>query len=430
MNYWQQEIRQLIILVILMSILGYLTNSPLLFLALTCFCYTAWHLYNLYYLLKWFKEPQKSTLPNSHGIWGSVFHNFYVLQQQHRKRKRKIATLLKRFRRSTAAMPDAVVVLGSEHEIEWVNKSARRLLGLKSSRDKGQNITNLIRKPDFLAYINNPSKQENITIVSPTNSEIILRINIIPYAKNRYLLLARDVSQIYRLEQIRQDFVANVSHELRTPLTVIAGFLETMQDETELNPNWDRALILMMQQTGRMQNIVDDLLLLSRLEAADLSQPYTAVDIEVLLNDIYDEAQALSAGKHIIKLELKSPTTILGYEQELHSAFSNLVSNAIKYTPEGGNIKLAWFCDEQYIHFVVQDSGYGIAPQHIPRLTERFYRVDVGRSRSHGGTGLGLAIVKHILHRHEAKLRINSQIGIGSEFCCDFPKKLAKILKK
>ncbi len=425
MNYWQQEIKQLIILIILMSILGILTGQPLLFLALACLSYSAWHLYNLYRLDQWFKRQRKAELPNSHGIWGEIFYNFYRLQQRNRKRKRKIATLLKRFRRSTTAMPDAVAVLGPNHEIEWVNKAAQQLLGLKSSRDKGQCITNLIRQPNFVQYLSHSNKEESIKLTAPANPEITLRINIVPYAKNRYLLLARDITQIHRLEQVRQDFVANVSHELRTPLTVINGFLETMQDDESCNnETWQRPILLMSQQAKRMQNIVDDLLLLSRLESEPNIENSELINITELLTDIYDEAKALSAERHKIKLEIQTPRYIYGHLEELRSVFSNLIFNAINYTPTDGDILIQWFEGEDYAHFVVHDTGEGIAPEHIPRLTERFYRVDVGRSRSQGGTGLGLAIVKHVLHRHAAKLRIESSVGEGSHFWCDFPKKL------
>lgn len=424
MNYWQQEITQLIILVILMSVLGVLTHRPLLFLALTCLSYSVWHLYNLYYLDQWFKNRHKSTLPNSHGIWGEVFYNFYRLQQRNRKRKRKIATLLKRFRRSTTAMPDAVAVLGPNHEIEWVNKAARQLLGLKSSRDKGQCITNLIRQPIFIQYLTDINREESIKLPAPTNTDLMLRINVVPYAKNRYLLLARDITHIHRLEQVRQDFVANVSHELRTPLTVIGGFLETMQDDEAFNATWQRPLLLMSQQTTRMQNIVDDLLLLSRLESELETDISEVVSIKDLLIEVCDEARALSAGKHQIELDIKPPFLINGHQEELRSVFSNLIFNAVNYTHEGGSIIIQWFEGKHDLHFVVHDTGEGIAPEHIPRLTERFYRVDIGRSRSQGGTGLGLAIVKHVLHRHAAKLRIESVVGQGSHFWCDFPKKL------
>ncbi|MEK7991464.1 MAG: phosphate regulon sensor histidine kinase PhoR [Thiotrichaceae bacterium] len=426
MNYWQQEVKQLIILIILMSILGVLTERPLLFLALTCLCYSLWHLYNLYYLDQWFKNQRKSELPNSHGIWGEIFYNFYRLQQRNRKRKRKIATLLKRFRRSTTAMPDAVVVLGPNHEIEWVNKAARQLLGLKSARDKGQCITNLIRQPLFVQYLSNINKEESIKLNAPTHEDIMLRINIVPYAKNRYLLLARDITHIHRLEQVRQDFVANVSHELRTPLTVIGGFLETMQDDDSFDNNiWQRPLLLMSQQATRMQSIVDDLLLLSRVESEPSMNPLEEpIDIADLLRGICEEARALSANRHQIDLDIESPAFIYGHSEELRSVFSNLVFNAINYTPEGGRISIQWFEGDDYLHFVVHDTGEGIAPEHLPRLTERFYRVDIGRSRSQGGTGLGLAIVKHVLHRHAAKLRIESVVDEGSHFWCDFPKKL------
>jgi len=415
---WIQEFGRLLALIGGMSFIGFLTGQIVLFLFVALLIYLAWHLYNLYRLDRWFTHSKTFAPPEGRGIWGEVFYHFYHLQQRNRKRKRKLSAILKRFKKSTAAMPDAAVVLGKNYEIEWLNQAANRLLGLQSPQDIGKPVINFIRSPTFSQYLANDDKKTAIDLVSPTEPNLILRIHIVPYAGNQHLLLARDVTQIHRLEQIRSDFIANVSHELRTPLTVVNGFIETMRGE-DCPKKWERPLLLMAQQTARMCNIIEDLLLLSRLESApEATQPIVVAD---MLKTIFEEAQVLSGEKnHHITLEADQNLSINGNAQELRSAFSNLVFNAVRYTPAGGSIKLRWYQDKKGKHFEVRDTGEGIAPEHLPRLTERFYRVDVGRSRSQGGTGLGLAIVKHVLNRHQGELRIESTVGKGSTFWCDF----------
>ncbi|OUD11753.1 hypothetical protein TPSD3_16430 [Thioflexithrix psekupsensis] len=402
---------------------GWLSTHWLLFLCLGLSFYLAWHLYNAYRLLQWFSHPKKITLPEAVGIWGEIFDHCYHWQQRNRKRKRKLSTMLKRVRRFTAAMPDASVILSAEQEIEWFNKASRKLLGFRSPQDLGQPIVNLIRYPNFRHYLNHYQQQDSVKLVSPINPNMMLRINIVPYAGHRYLLSARDVTQLHRLEQVRRDFVANVSHELRTPLTVIAGFLEAMTDsDDESLKNWQRPLFLMNQQVLRMRSIVEDLLLLSRLESENYQIVTEPVLLAELLEEIYHDAEALDQeNKHVFILKLDPELALEGNAEELRSAFSNLVFNAVRYTPEGGEITLHCYQDERGAHVAVSDTGEGIAAEHIPRLTERFYRVDVGRSRNQGGTGLGLAIVKHVLNRHGAQLHIESVVGKGSLFRCDFP---------
>jgi two-component system phosphate regulon sensor histidine kinase PhoR len=315
------------------------------------------------------------------------------------------------------------VVLGPRYEIEWFNKAAIQLLGLQSPRDRGQPITNLIRYPSLHNYLSQANFEDtSIKFISPSNPSMMLSVSVIPYAETQHLLLARDITHLHRLEQIRSDFIANVSHELRTPLTVISGFMETLQD-AQMGPEFERPLLLMAQQTARMRNIVEDLLLLSRLESETATPGGEPVEVEEMLRSIYEEAKILSGEqRHQITLTVEEDLIIYGHSEELRSAFSNLVFNAVRYTPAGGEISIRWYSDEEGIHFAVSDTGEGIAPEHLPRLTERFYRVDVGRSRHHGGTGLGLAIVKHVLNRHQGLLHIESKIGQGSLFRCDFPK--------
>jgi two-component system, OmpR family, phosphate regulon sensor histidine kinase PhoR len=422
---WIQEFYRLLALVLGMLLIGLLVGHTFLFLFLACFIYLSWHLYNLYRLDRCFTHSKTFYPPEAPGIWGEVFYHFYRLQQRNRKRKRKLGAMLKRFRNSTSAMPDAAVVLGKKHEIEWLNKAAHQLLGLQSPQDKGKPITNLIRSPNFSHYLMHCDDKTSIKLPSPADPNIILRIIVIPYARNhQHLLIARDITQIHRLEQIRQDFIANISHELRTPLTVLNGFIETMRDaEDECTSLWERPLLLMDEQTTRMRNIVDDLLLLSRLESEPASHKKRTIVVADLLKKICEEAHLLSGEhEHQITLEVDENLILEGHSEELRSAFSNIVFNAVRYTPPNRSISMRWYEDEKGKHFEVRDTGEGIAPEHLPRLTERFYRVDVGRSRSQGGTGLGLAIVKHVLNRHKGYLRIESTLGEGSTFYCDFPE--------
>jgi two-component system, OmpR family, phosphate regulon sensor histidine kinase PhoR len=382
------------------------------------------HLKNLYRLDQWL-GARKIEPPDTRGLWGNVFHQIYRLQRRNRKRKRKLTQMLRRFQDSTAAMPDATVVLNAQHRIEWFNKAAIKLLGLQA-QDVATPINNLLRHPTFTEYLYRPScnPRESIKIPSPLDSEHILRIHLVPYDVNMRLLIARDVTELQRLEQVRQDFVANVSHELRTPLTVITGFIETMQDSFENQElrEWEHPLNLMAQQASRMQNIVNDLLLLSRLESEVPRNLRKVVDIPDILMNLIQDAQALSGDQvHHIESFVDQTLKIYGQPDELTSAFSNIIFNAVRYTPSGGKITIRWYHDDFNGYFSVEDTGEGIAEQHIPRLTERFYRVDVGRSRDHGGTGLGLAIVKHVLQRHHAKLHIHSQLSKGSTFTCTFP---------
>lgn len=423
-NTWFQELWRVVGIALFMLLLGWFIGHVFLLLFLTCLTYLGWHMYNLRRLEYWFISKKKEDLPDPPGIWGEVFYHFYRLQQRNRKRKRKLASILKSFQRSTAAMPDATVVLGSRFEIKWFNKAAQQILGLKPPYDKGQVISNFIRSPSFHDYLYEDIKENSsIIIESPVHPAIILRINIVPYSDNLHLLLARDVTHLHHLEQVRSDFIANISHEMRTPLTVVAGFIETMLDaEDDSLKQWERPLTLMSQQTTRIRCIVDDLLMLSRLESGPVKGLSSPINVKNLITNISEEAKALSGDKqHNFLLEISEELEICGYPDELRSAFSNLVFNAVQYTPAYGNITIRCFVDEKGVHFEVEDTGEGIAPEHIPRLTERFYRVDVSRSRSQGGTGLGLAIVKHVLNHHHGQLHIESELGKGSVFRCDFP---------
>jgi two-component system, OmpR family, phosphate regulon sensor histidine kinase PhoR len=405
--------------------LGWIVGDTFEWASVLLSAYLLIHLKNLYHLEQWLSS-RKIELPDVRGVWGNIFYQIYRLQRRNRKRKRKLTDILRRFQSSTAAMPDASVVLNAQHRIEWFNKAAIKILGLQN-RDISTPINNLLRHPHFTEYLyRDPHSINNasIKIPAPLNSEHILQIHLVPYDTNMRLLIARDVTALQRLEQVRQDFVANVSHELRTPLTVITGFIETMQDSLENQElkEWESPLNLMAQQAARMQNIVNDLLLLSRLESEVPQNLRKAVDVPNILKCLIQDAHVLSSNQHHhIESFVDQTLKIYGQPDELTSAFSNIIFNAVRYTPAHGKITVRWYHDDLHGYFSVEDTGEGIAEQHIPRLTERFYRVDVGRSRNHGGTGLGLAIVKHVLQRHHAKLRIRSQLSKGSTFTCVFP---------
>ncbi len=414
----------MIMVALLALLLGWATGHVLLFLFLATFGYLVWHLYNLSRLQRWLRQAELSSLPVSRGAWGTAFDGIYRLREGSLRRRKRLNRLLKRFYKLAAALPDATVMLGEHDIIEWYNKPAQKLLGLQPSADVGQYIGNLLRHPAFRAYLDENDSDEPIEIPSPEDESTILSVHLVSYGKNRRLLIARDITRLHRLEQMRRDFVADVSHELRTPLTVIAGYLESMADGAdELPADWQRSIVLMEQQTCRMQHIVTDLLFLSRMENSVQPVGADEVDVSALLTAIREDALTLSGeSRHAISLDADPDLLIKGNYEELRSVFSNLVFNAVQYTPAGGKIEIRWHrTDDHGARFEVKDHGQGIAAHHIPRLTERFYRIDVGRSREKGGTGLGLAIVKHVMNRYQGHLEIDSEVGKGSLFRCCFP---------
>lgn len=426
-NPWQSEFRRIAGLVLAGLLLGALFGNLAEGLLLPLLVYLGWHLYNMYRLVRWLRESKRFQPPEASGIWGEVFEQIFRLQQRNRKRKRNLRRLLKRFHKITVALPDATVELRPDSdEIEWWNNAASRHLGFRYPRDVGQRISNLIRNPEFLAYLRAGDEHSEIEMPSPLTDDVTLRVRIIRYSHNRRLLVARDVTRLQRLERTRQDFVANVSHELRSPLTVVAGYLETLLDDDDVDPMLAARLRSMWFQTERMNRIVNDLMLLSRLESEEPQQDIEDIDVPRIIDTIVDHARALSGSdEHVIVLDIDRALCFRGSESELYSAFSNLVFNAVRYTPAGGHVHIGWKQVNGEPVFSVKDSGTGIAPHHIPRLTERFYRVDTGRSRASGGTGLGLAIVKHVLLRHDGSLEIDSELGKGSVFSCHFPPERA-----
>ncbi len=411
-------------LLVLGLLIGLVTGQVSWALFVITAVYLVWHLHNLYKLDQWLQGKRAGIPDTIEGAWANVYYHLNRLQQRNRRRKKKLASMVNRFRESTNALPDAAVVLDVHGNIENWNMSAASLLNLRK-QDAHQPITNLIRHPDFIQYLNRNDFSSSLQMPSSFQEGVYLSIRIVPYGNKQRLLMVRDITRLHKLEQMRQDFIANVSHELRTPLTVILGYLESMLEEEE---GWvkenEGSIKAMLQQSMRMQNIVTDLLLLSRLETEGSTYKKQNVDVPAMLKMIKEDGEVLSNGRHTLQIDTDPELWLRASGEELISVFSNLIYNAVKYTPEGGHIYIRWFADEQGAHFEVEDTGVGIAPQHIPRLTERFYRVDVGRSRATGGTGLGLAIVKHVLGRHSAVLEIDSEIDKGSTFRCVFPTNL------
>ena len=362
-------------------------------------------------------------MPIGTGAWEDVFATIYHEQRRHNRSKIQLSSALDRFRHAASALPDGVVLLDDDNKIEWCNKPAEQQLGLMLKQDINKPIVYLVRNAEFIKYLEHHVDIEPIKLKSWIRLDVTLEIQLVAFGSSQKLLISRDVSQQEKLEHMRRDFIANVSHELRTPLTVVGGFLETLSDMDGAVPENLRNYFGMMQeQTSRMRLLIEDLLTLSQLESGATSLDEAELDVYALLSNILNEAKSLSNGQHTISLEANQTLALVASNQELHSAFGNLVGNAVRYTPDGGSISIKWEEKNQEAIFSVTDTGLGIEQQHIDRLTERFYRVDRSRSRGTGGTGLGLSIVKHILNRHQARLEIISEYGKGSTFKAVFPK--------
>jgi two-component system phosphate regulon sensor histidine kinase PhoR len=379
-------------------------------------------------LVRWAEAPLGTPVPDAGGLWGDAFLALHKRARAAAEARLQLQEELDRLEALTQALPEGVVILGAGQTIEWLNAQAAGDLGLDASRDLGAPVTNLMREPEFIRHLENPQHGMPLHLRCLRNPGRTLQIVSAPFGAGHSLLLTRDITQMEKLETMRRDFVANVSHELKTPLTVVAGFIETLKDgigegEGEI-PAEDAAhyLALAGEQAGRMQRLIDDLLTLSALETGAPPPVEERVDMHALLAEVRGEIVALSSGRHDIRLEDSGPAWLSGGARELRSACGNLASNAVRYTPPGGSIVLAWHAlPDGSTEYAVTDTGLGIESHHLPRLTERFYRVDRGRSRESGGTGLGLAIVKHVLERHQARLVIESQPGRGSTFRVIFP---------
>ncbi len=418
-------IKQFVILVLLIivaliigSILGYIE----VFIIISLLGFIGWHANQFFKLFSWLQDSRKGVVPEGLGPWYPISDELYKWRKNSRKSRKKLLSVISEFRMSTEALADAVINLDKNGTILWSNKSSQELLGISRKIDLSQRITHLIRDPKFIQFLDNEDFSESLILSSPVNSAKTLSIQITPYLQGQKLLVCRDISQLQKLETVRQDFVSNVSHELRTPLTVVTGYLEVLESMPQLDPKKTRTMILeMSQQSHRMKNIVDELLYLAKMEQGFKEKTDSALDMNQLFLNLKQEASILSGDQfHEIRIDCQCELGLLANYQDIHKIFSNLVFNAVRYTPAKGTITIKWSCNQQAAIFSVQDSGLGISAEDIPRLTERFYRVDKGRARDAGGTGLGLAIVKHALERYQAELVIESELDKGSCFSCHF----------
>ena len=416
---WQVSIGRLLLLVAAAAGVGYVSGhlQPALIAALGL--YALWSLYTLLRMQRWLLARTRLPPPSGMGVWSEVAEFVFRRHQASRQRQRRLVRLLRAYREAAAVLPDGVVVLSPMRQLVWFNEAAARLLGLDPRRHRGVILDRLLRNAQILAWLGAARAHDPlIDVPSPVLPEVRMSLRLIPYAHDQWLLVVRDVSTLLRLEQVRRDFVANVSHELRTPLTVLHGYLDLI--EADDDPELDGMVREMRKQSLRMTRIVEDLLTLSRLDHQRESGDET-VSMAAMLAGLRRDAEALSQQQHEIRVEASSARDLRGSEKDLHSAFGNLVANAVRYTPPGGRIVLRWFDEGDGSCFAVQDSGHGIPAEHLPRISERFYRVSTSRSREKGGTGLGLSIVKHVLGLHQARLQIESEVGVGSTFSAHFP---------
>lgn len=416
------EFRRIVLIVIIALAIGLPLDCPGLTLFVGSLVYIYLSYKQMARLQHWLEHTDLAP-PESDGLWGSVFDNIYQLQRRQRLEKEELQAVIKRIQEITSALRDGVIILDYRGHLDFWNPAAHRMLAL-NTKDQGQSVINFIRHPKFVSYFEEQNYAEPIDLPSPRFPSKQLQFQITPFGKSERLIVVRDITQLHNLEKIRQDFVANVSHELRTPLTVINGYVETLADNNT-TPSWNKPLQQMLQQAKRMSLLINDLLVLSKLETTEAGYNQKLINIEQLLSVIKSEAEVLSKEKHqaltLICNNTTKPLVMQGNEKELHSAFSNLVTNAIKYTQAEGKISILLWQDKNHFYVSVSDNGPGIEAKHLPRLTERFYRVDASRNSGTGGTGLGLAIVKHVLIRHDAELKITSEVGKGSVFMCVFP---------
>ena len=415
---------------LLVTLCGAFFNQASLALALGALLLLANAYWKLHKLNLWLWHSKNMSPPKIGGIWEHIYDGIYALQKRNRSRRKELGKIVRRFREGSEALPDAAVVVDTNAAILWCNRRARIELGLHWPEDAGRRIYNFIRHPRFIQFYQDGHYDHAIEIPSPVNPHKILEYRIMPYGDRNLMVLIRDVTQLSLIEKMRKDFVANVSHELRTPLTVINGYLEMLPDASDVPPDFVRKVFTEMRgQSTRMQSLIEELLVLSRIEASNEPVHDKMVNVPQMLAAIKLEAETLNKLKgHKITFEIDPTLRVFGIETQLRSAFSNLIFNAIHYTPEQGKIDIHWHLVDQQASFFVGDNGDGIEDKHLSRLTERFYRVDKARSRKTGGSGLGLSIVKHVLNHHNSRLNIESKVGIGSEFSFAFSHELSLTL--
>lgn len=422
-NFAKQDLKLLSFLLLIAALIGYESGYLGTGLLIAVALFLAMQLRSLYLVNEWIAHRPYDVPPNLSGIWGALLFNVYRSQRHDRVVQAEMVGLIDRAQSSLVALAEAVVLTDELHQIEWSNPAAEKLLGIQP-HDRGRNLLTILRHPQFIEYFNDIDQSpDGIKIKSSFQDEHHVQIKLTRFGSESRLLVAYDITRMQNLEQMRKDFVDNISHELRTPLTVLSGYIETFTDQEEINPRWKRAFEQMQSQTRRMNVLVNDLLLLSRLENDKQLAKNQIIEMPSLMNQLFDDAQAYNLDYgHTLNLEINSHYDLIGSDTEIASAFSNLITNAIKYTPKGGTITIGWHDQADQGYFTVEDTGIGIDPKHLPRLTERFYRVDSARSRLSGGTGLGLAIVKHVLLQHGAHLEVESVENQGSIFKAVFPR--------
>ncbi len=427
---WRNEIVCVLALAAALLLPGLLLGNFRLPFLLGFLGYLGWHLFNFLLLQTWIARRRSFRLPVSLGVWEAVFDGLQRGQLRKRRRDRRLIASLSDYRQAAASLPDALVVMSEGGRIRWFNPAARKLLGLNWPEDLERDLSGLLRHPVLEDDLAGGRPSRPLEVPSPINGALMLSVQVTaPFGNQRERLLqARDITSVFRLEQVRRDFLANASHELRTPITVFRGYLEALREAFSGDPEWQRPLAQMDQQAQRMQDLVGDLLELSRLEMAGRLDADAPVPIPEMLSEIVEEARALRREpRHDLRLRADPSAWLLGEEAELRSAFSNIIFNAVRHTRPGTRVEIEWRTDGEGASFSVRDHGQGIAAYHLPRLSERFYRVDAGRSRDSGGTGLGLAIVKQVLDRYSAELKIASEVGVGSTFICQFPESLVQL---
>ena len=419
---WKRLVMELVLCCLPALILGALFGYLPWFLLAAVTGLLVWHFWNLLQLSWWLWVDRSMTPPPGHGSWEPLLYGLHQMQMRNKKRRRELGSLIKRFRSGAESLPDAVVLTTAEGMIFWCNGLAQQLLGLRWPDDNGQNSLNLLRYPEFTQYLKRQEFLKPLNLV--LNNGRHLEIRVMPYSEQQLLMVARDVTQMHQLEGARRNFFANVSHELRTPLTVLQGYLEMMQEQALEGATREKALHTMREQTSRMEGLVRQLLTLSKIEASPVQLLNETIDVPMMLRVVEREAQTLSQQKQTIEFHIDSSLKVLGSEDQLRSAISNLVYNAVNHTPPATHIVVSWKRVPHGAEFSVEDNGPGIAAEHIPRLTERFYRVDKARSRQTGGSGLGLAIVKHAVNHHDSRLNITSTPGQGTRFSFILPERL------
>ena len=401
----------------------YSIKDGLIVCLLSLSCLLLLHTFWIYKLSKWLNNPSLSNLPHGTGIWRHIFTKHYQILKENKKSKKNLVSTLDQFTQAAEALMDGVVALNENNEIIWSNRKSQVMLNLNPKKDTGHPINYIFRNTDLIKYLNKGDYEESIKIDLDTQSNKIIEIKVVFFGDEQKVLIAKDISQAIKIESDRKEFISNVSHELKTPLTVISGFIETLGGMFKANEKNHKNILKMMgAQAYRMSKLIDDLLLLSNVESSIFQNRSEKLLINTMINKIKKDISVLDAKNHKIKYQINNDLKIYGSKKEIESAFTNLITNAIRYTDKNGSVTISWGLINGLPIFEVRDTGNGIEQKHINRITERFYRVDLDRSRDSGGTGLGLSIVKNIIKQHDGELKISSEVGKGSSFKLIFSK--------